>query len=167
MSSSSTSGAAAAAAAAAASLPPPPLPVKTRKNGASLGMPSPTGSTSETSDYQRSTPSPREDQATLIGEDPNPIKYTRSCHDLIKPCLYVGSLDDWPAPPSAATDSQRDPDDAGFSEPTAPGRKAESDPRLTLQQVRVALEKMPGAAKSDCGGGRAQRYLKPYIPSNS
>ena len=35
---------------------------------AALGMASPTGSASETSDYQRSTPSPRDDPNALLGK---------------------------------------------------------------------------------------------------
>ena len=40
-----------------------------------IGMPSPTGSTSETSDYQRSTPSPRGEHDSGIGKDRESIRF--------------------------------------------------------------------------------------------
>eukprot|EP00095_Tigriopus_kingsejongensis_P005213 snap_masked-scaffold408_size180710-processed-gene-0.13 protein:Tk05213 transcript:snap_masked-scaffold408_size180710-processed-gene-0.13-mRNA-1 annotation:"hypothetical protein L798_08557" len=141
------------------SLPPPPVkmpslgsttatsqccPKKTVLNvtqqTTALALPSPTGSSSETSDYQRSTPSPRDEQDSGIG-----------------------SLEEW----SPESQPSRDETDLGFSEdlkePLVPSLavKSESaddlgplkpdsthiDPRLMLQQVRVALEKMPNLEK--------------------
>ena len=110
--------------------PAAPAGTRTRSaTGVNIGLPSPTGSTSETSDYQRSTPSPQEDSE-------------------------MGSVEDW----SSEVQTPRPGDDAedhGFSEAVkkrlAPPSQSEKevaesaviDPRLMLQQVRVALEKIP------------------------
>lgn len=119
-----------------------------------LALPSPTGSSSETSDYQRSTPSPRDEQDSGIG-----------------------SIEEW----SSESQASRDDTDLGFSEdlkeplvPAVASIKTESssisnfqkrpqavkrrctfdevdplDPRLMLQQVRVALEKIPSLEALD------------------
>ncbi|XP_059079945.1 uncharacterized protein LOC131878061 [Tigriopus californicus] len=128
-----------------------------------LALPSPTGSSSETSDYQRSTPSPRDE------------------HD-----SGIGSIEEW----SSESQASRDDADLGFSEdlkeplvPAVASIKTECssisnfqkrpqavkrrctfdeadplDPRLMLQQVRVALEKIPNleALDHDVPSGMSQ-----------
>ncbi|TRY73293.1 hypothetical protein TCAL_00892 [Tigriopus californicus] len=151
-----------------------------------LALPSPTGSSSETSDYQRSTPSPRDEHDSGIGKHPFDLRRggTLESYDLLVP--ISGSIEEW----SSESQASRDDADLGFSEdlkeplvPAVASIKTECssisnfqkrpqavkrrctfdeadplDPRLMLQQVRVALEKIPNleALDHDVPSGMSQ-----------